>query len=77
MAQHVKNLTCFHGDEGSMTVLPQWVKDPVLLQAEAYVIDVAQIWSSCGCGIGDSCNSDWTPTLPAPKKKKKKLKIQE
>ena len=38
-------------DAGSNPGLPQWAKDPVLLQAVAWVTDVAQIWCGCGCGV--------------------------
>ena len=44
MAQWVKNLT-------SILCLTQWVKDPALLGATAWVTDVAQIWCFCGCGV--------------------------
>jgi len=35
-----------------------WVKDPTLLQAAAKVTDAAQIWHSCGCGVGQQLQLD-------------------
>ena len=50
MAQWVKNPKSIHEDEGSTPGLAQWVKNTVLPQAVALVIDVARIWCSCGAG---------------------------
>ena len=43
--------------------LSQWFGDLVLLQAAAWVTDMAQIWHCHDCGRGSSCSCSLTPSL--------------
>ena len=52
MAQQIKNPTSMHEDVGLIHGFTQRVKNPELPQAEAWVMDSAQIWHCCGCGVG-------------------------
>ena len=59
VAQWMKNPTGIH--VGSIPDLVPWVKDPVLLQAAAYVADEAPIWPCCGCGVGRQLQLQFDP----------------
>ena len=52
VANWVKNPTSIHEHESLIPGLAQYVKDLVLLQAVAWVIDVASIPRCCGYGLG-------------------------
>ena len=52
VAQHVKNPTSLHEVAGLIPGFTQWVNDPALLWAVAYVTDAAWIWHWYGCGVG-------------------------
>ena len=54
---------CLCEDVGLIPDPTQWVKDPVLPQAEAQAADIAQIWCCHGCGRGLNCSSNLTPSL--------------
>ena len=51
MVQQFKNPTSIHEDAGWIPGLTQWVKDRVLSQAVAKVMDVSWIQCCCGCGV--------------------------
>ena len=62
MAQLVKDPKLSEG-VGATPSVTQCIKDLALLQAAAYVTDIAWIKCCCGCGVGPSCSSDVTPGL--------------
>ena len=46
---------------GSVPGLTQWVKDLALLVSCGVVTDAAQIWSYCGCGLGQQLQLQSNP----------------
>ena len=52
VAQQVANPISIHEDLGSIPGLDKWVKDLVMLWAVVWAADAAQVWSCCGCGVG-------------------------
>ena len=59
--KQVKNPTSIHEDVGLIPGLTQRVKDLALPQATAKVIDEAQIWHCCGCGVGQQLQLQLDP----------------
>ena len=83
MAQWLTDPTRNREIVGSIQALTQWVKDPALPWAVVWVIDIAQIWHCCGCGVGQAATAPirplaWEPPYvvgTALEKTKKKVQI--
>ena len=56
------NLPSIPENAGLIPGLAQWVKDLELLGAVVYVVDVAQIWCCCGCGIDQQLQLRFDPS---------------
>ena len=61
MAQWVKSQHSVCEDAGSIPGLAQWIKNPVLPQAEANITDVTKIPHCCGFGLGQQLQLPFDP----------------
>ena len=59
--QHVKNLTSDSEDVASIPSLTQWMKDPLLPKATAYVAYAAQIQYCCARGVDQELHLRFNP----------------
>ena len=50
-----------HEDVSLIPGLDQWVKDPMLPQAAAWLADIARILHCCGCGVGQQLQLQGDP----------------